>query len=246
MTGGLTPQRSVEIDGAVVRYTVVRSARRKKTVTITLDRDKAVVVAAPLKTRNADIEAIVRKRAGWILRKLHEEDPRPQPRQLVSGESLYYLGRAVPISVQTTDGLTPSVSLDDWTFRIECPEYLEGEERRTALREALMGWYWSRADETIRQSVERWQSRVGRKPVRISLGNQKSLWGSCSSKGSLRFNWRIVMAPPALIDYVVVHELCHLVVANHSDRFWEQVARLVPDYSQRRLKLRKLEPLLTL
>ena len=109
-----------------------------------------------------------------------------------------------------------------------------------------MGWYWGRADETIRQTVERWQSRVGRKPVRISLGNQKSLWGSCSSKGSLRFNWRIVMAPPALIDYVAVHELCHLVVANHSDRFWEQVARLMPDYSQRRLKLRKLGPLLTL
>ena len=204
------------------------------------------MVAAPLKTRNADIEAIVRKRAGWILRKLHEEDSRPQPRQLVSGESLHYLGRAVPISVQTTDGLTPSVKLEDCTFRIECPEYLEGEERRTALREALMNWYWGRADETIRQSVERWQSRVGRKPVRISLGNQKSLWGSCSSKGSLRFNWRIVMAPPALIDYVVVHELCHLVVANHSDRFWEQVARLMPDYSQRRLKLRKLGPLLTL
>ena len=246
MTGGLTPQRSVELDGSVIRYRVVRSARRKKTVTITLDRDRHVVVAAPLKTRNADIEAIVRKRAGWILRKLHEEDSRPQPRQLVSGESLYYLGRAVPISVETTGGLTPSVSLDDWTFRIVCPEYLEGEERRTALREALMGWYWSRADETIRQTVERWQSRVGRKPVRISLGNQKSLWGSCSSKGSLRFNWRIVMAPPALIDYVVVHELCHLVVANHSDRFWEQVTRLMPDYSQRRLKLRKLGPMLTL
>ena len=246
MTGGLTPQRSVELDGSVIRYRVVRSARRKKTVTITLDRDRHVVVAAPLKTRNADIEAIVRKRAGWILRKLHEEDSRPQPRQLVSGESLYYLGRAVPISVETTGGLTPSVSLDDWTFRIVCPEYLEGEERRTALREALMGWYWSRADETIRQTVERWQSRVGRKPVRISLGNQKSLWGSCSSKGSLRFNWRIVMAPPPLIDYVAVHELCHLVVANHSGRFWDQVARLIPDYSQRRLKLRKLGPLLTL
>ena len=143
MTGGLTPQRSVKLDGSVIRYRVVRSARRKKTVTITLDRDRHVVVAAPLKTRNADIEAIVRKRAGWILRKLHEEDPRPQPRQLVSGESLYYLGRAVPISVQTTGGLTPSVKLEDWTFRIECPEYLEGEERRTALREALMSWYWA-------------------------------------------------------------------------------------------------------
>ena len=246
MARGLTPQRSVEIDGSVIRYTVVRSARRKKTVAITIDRDRAVVVAVPLKTRNTDIEAIVRKRAGWILRKLREEDPRPQPRQFVSGESLYYLGRAVPIHVQTTFGPTPSVKLEEWSFKIECPGYLEGEERQAALREALMAWYWTRAGEAIRQAVERWQSRVGRKPARIALGNQKSLWGSCSSKGSLRFNWRIVMAPPALIDYVVVHELCHLVVANHSHRFWEQVTRLMPDYSQRRLKLRRLEPMLTL
>lgn len=246
MAGNTERPRTVKLDGSVIRYTVVRSARRKKTVTITLDRDKAVVVAAPLRTRNADIEAIVRKRAGWILRKLREEEPRPRPRQLVSGESLLYLGRAVPISVQATFGLTPSVKLEDRTFRIECPERLEGKERRTALREALMTWYWPRAGETIRQTVERWQSRVGRKPARISLGNQKSLWGSCSSKGSLRFNWRLVMAPPELIDYVVVHELCHLVVANHSDSFWEQVARLIPDYAQRRMDLRKLEPLLTL
>ena len=246
MARALTRQRSVELDGTVVRYTVVRSARRKKTVAITIDRDKAVVVAAPLRTRNADIEAIVRKRAGWILRKLREKDSRPQPRQFVSGESLYYLGRAVPVSVQATFGLIPSVKLEDWTFRIECPDHLEGEDRRVALRQALMGWYWSRADETIRQAVELWHPRVGKRPARISLGDQKSLWGSCSSKGSLRFNWRIVMAPPELVDYVVVHELCHLVVANHSDSFWEQVGRLMPDYTQRRLKLRKLEPLLTL
>ena len=246
MARGLTPQRSVEIDGTVIRYTVVRSARRKKTVAITIDRDRAVVVAAPLKTRNADIEEIVTKRAGWILRKLQEENPRPQPRQLVSGESLYYLGRAVPIHVQTTFGPTPSVKLEDWSFRIECPGYLEGKERQTALREALMGWYWTRAGEAIRQAVERWQPKVDRKPARIALGNQKSLWGSCSSKGNLRFNWRIVMAPPELIDYVVVHELCHLVVANHSSKFWEQVEHLIPDYTQRRLDLRKLEPMLTL
>ena len=246
MASGTEHARTVELDGSVIRYTVVRSARRKKTVTITLDHDKGVVVAAPLRTRNADIEAIVRKRAGWILRKLREEEPRPRPSQLVSGESLLYLGSAVPISVQATFGLTPSVNLEDGTFRIQCPDQLEGEERRTALREALMGWYWARAGETIRQAVERWQPRVGRKPARISLGDQKSLWGSCSSKGSLRFNWRLVMAPPELIDYVVVHELCHLVVANHSDSFWEQVAQLIPDYTQRRLKLRKLEPLLTL
>ena len=238
--------RTVEFNGAVIRYTVVRSARRKKTVAITLDRDKGVVVAAPLRTRNADIEAMVRKQAGWILRKLREEDSRPRPRQFVPGESIYYLGRPAPLHVRTTTALSPSVEFEDWTFRIECPDYLEGEDRRAALREALMSWYWSRADETIRQAVERWQSRVGRKPTRISLGDQKSLWGSCSSKGSLRFNWRIIMAPPDLIDYVVVHELCHLVVANHSDSFWEQVARLMPDYNRRRQKLRKLEPQLTL
>jgi hypothetical protein len=78
------------------------------------------------------------------------------------------------------------------------------------------------------------------------IRNQRRRWGSCSADGTLRFNWRLVMAPPAIIEYVVVHELAHLRVPNHSPAFWAEVARFIPDYKARRTALRQLGPSLSL
>ena len=231
----------------MIRYTVVRSARRKKTVSITIDPDDSVRVSAPLRTPNAEIESIVRKRADWILAKLAEERPKePEPRQLVTGEKLYYLGHELTLVVQLTTDEEPSVSLEAHSLRVECPSWVPEEHRAYAIRQVLVLWYKQQAAELLQESVERWQPRVGTSPARISIGDQKTRWGSCSSKGSLRFNLRLAMAPQALIDYVTVHELCHLLEGNHSAAFWEQVARVLPDYEARRRRLREMEPVLTL
>ena len=243
----MTRLRSIRHGDSRIRYRVVRSARRKKTVTITIDPGDGVRVLAPLRTPNSEIESIVRKRADWILRKLAEERPKePQPRQFVTGETLHYLGRELPLLVQLTTDRVTSVRLESDTFRIACPVSLTEEDRAAAIRHALLGWYGERAAELLQASVERWQPGVGPSPTRISIGNQKTRWGSCSSKGSVRFNLRLAMAPQALIDYVTVHELCHLLVANHSTAFWEQVSRVIPDYEERRRRLTELEPMLTL
>ena len=86
--------------------------------------------------------------------------------------------------------------------------------------------------------VARWQSKVSRKkPLQVLIRSQRKRWGSCSSDGSIRLNWRIIMAEPALIDYVVVHELAHLAVMDHSPRFWKQVECALPDYRTRRHRL---------
>ena len=242
----MTRLRSVRLGDASIRYTVVRSARRKKTVTITIDPEKGVLVAAPMRTLNREIESIVRKRAAWILRKLSEERPRRPARQLATGETLYYLGREVSLLVQLTHDTAPSVSLESGTLRLACPAGLEEEERAAVLRQTLLSWYMGRAGELMRESVERWRSVVGASPVRISIGDQKTRWGSCSSKGSLRFNWRLAMVDRELADYVAVHELSHLLVANHSAAFWKEVARVIPDYESRRRRLREVEPTLGL
>lgn len=242
----MTRPRSIRHEGSTIRYTVVRSNRRKKTLTITIDPDNGVRVLVPARTPNAEIEAIVRKRAGWILRKLSEERPEPQPRRFVTGEKLYYLGRELPLVVQlTTDG-PPSVSLEADAFRIACPVRLSEEDRTAAIEHSLLGWYRERAADLLRKSVERWQTEVGVAPARISIGDQKSRWGSCSSKGSLRFNLRLAMVPQELIDYVAVHELCHLLEANHSASFWQHVHQVMPDFEDRRRRLKGFEPLLGL
>ena len=238
--------RSIRHGSSTIRYGVVRSARRKKTLTITIDPSDGVRVLAPLRTPNAEIEAIVRKRADWILRKLAEERPEPQSRRFVTGEKLYYLGRELPLIVQLTTDQGPSVSLVADSLRIACPVRLPEEERAPAIRHALLGWYRERAAVLLQESVERWQPKVGVSPARVSIGDQKTRWGSCSSRGSLRFNLRLAMVPQALIDYVTVHELCHLLEANHSTSFWQHVHNIMPDFEVRRRGLRELEPLLSL
>ena len=242
----MTRPRSIRFGDASIRYTVSRSARRRKTVSITVHPEKGVLVAAPMRTLDREIESIVRKRASWILRKLLEDRPRRPARQLVTGETLYYLGREVPLFVQFTHDPSPSVSFEAGTLRLGCPGGLEEEERGSVLRQTLLAWYMGRAEELMRESVERWRSAVGASPVRISISDQKTRWGSCSSKGNLRFNWRLAMVDRELVDYVAVHELSHLLVANHSAAFWKEVARVIPDYESRRRRLREVEPALGL
>ena len=94
------------------------------------------------------------------------------------------------------------------------------------------------------QVVECWQGKLGRSPSKILIRSQSQRWGSCASDDTIRFNWRIVMAEPALVDYVVVHELAHLSVHNHSRKFWSEVARVMPDYMVRRQKLKEVGPYL--
>ncbi len=242
----MTRPRSISHGDSTIRYTVVRSRRRKKTLTITIDPGNGVRVLVPARTPNAEIEAIVRKRAGWILRKLAEERPEPQPRRFTTGEKLHYLGREVPLVVQLTADQAPSVSLEADALMVACPVRLSEEDRTAAIEQALLGWYRERAAGLLRESVARWQPEVGVSPARISIGDQKTRWGSCSSKGSLRFNLRLAMVPQALIDYVAVHELCHLLEANHSPSFWQHVHRVMPDFEARRRRLKELEPALIL
>lgn len=242
----MTPLRSITHEGSTIRYTVVRSARRKKTLTITIDPGNGVRVLVPARTPYAEIESMVRKRAGWILRKLAEERSGPQPKPLETGDTLHYLGSEVRLLVQFTSDEALAVSLDSGVLTVACPVRLPDNDRTAAIRWALLGWYRERASELLRKSVESWQPRVGVSAARISIGDQKTRWGSCSSKGSLRFNLRLAMAPQALIDYVAVHELCHLLEANHSASFWQHVRQFMPDFEDRRRRLRQLEGSLAL
>src|SRR4030042_1989255 len=112
------------------------------------------------------------------------------------------------------------------------------EKRKEIIREVLTKWYYSRATEIILQRIKRYSHLLNLEPKKILIRNQNKRWGSCSRSGVLRFNWRISMAPVSIVDYVVVHEICHLNEKNHSGEFWRQVALVLPDYKKRRQWLR--------
>ena len=232
---------SIEHDGRLIEYTVVRSARRKKTIEITLDPERGVLVRSPARTSRKDIAELVQKRAGWILSRATEDILHPTPRRFTDGETLLYLGKQIPIVARTALDGRVSVSLEDGAFHIATPTGLSEEDRAAAVKEVVERWYRREAARMLPDIVLRWQGKVSRKkPSQVLIRNQRRRWGSCSSDGSIRLNWRIIMAEPALIDYLAVHELAHLAVMDHSPRYWKRVERAMPDYKARRKRLNEM------
>ncbi len=237
----MTERDSIRFGDATIEYEVRRSARRKKTVQITVERG-GVLVAAPAATPKKELRSIVLKRAGWILRQASTERAEAPAKRFVSGQTFPYLGGDVRLVLEMADSSGSSVSFEGATLRVFVPAGLPDADRAGLIRNALVDWYCARAAEHIPDHVDRWWSRLGRgdKP-RILIRNQRRRWGSCAWDGTLRFNWRVMMLEPALVDYIVAHELAHLTVRNHSSDFWSLVARHVPDVKQRRQRLRAVE-----
>ena len=198
------------------------------------------VVAAPMTTPDGELRAIVRERAAWILSHASGGMLEAAPNCFVSGEALPYLGRNVRMVFESADMRSPEVRFDHWRFRAAVPQRLNGGERYESIRSAVVGWYRARAAERLVASVDRWWPRLGRgEKSRVLVRDQRQCWGSCSPDGTLRFNWRAMMLEPALIEYIVVHELAHLTHRNHSTDFWGLVAKAMPDAQQRRKSLRE-------
>ena len=235
----MSERSSVRFGDTTIEYEVRRSERRKKTVQITVDGG-GVQVAAPTKTPESELRAMVRKRALWILSHASDEMLEATPKRFVSGETLPYLGRNVRLIVESTDIRSPRVRFDHWRFRVAVPQTLEGDQRYEPIRRSIVGWYRQRASERLPDVVQRWWPRLGRgEESLILVRDQRQRWGSCAPDGTLRFNWRAMMLKPALIEYVVVHELAHLTHRNHSTDFWGLLSMAMPDAQQRRKSLKE-------
>ncbi len=238
MTRIVTGRDAIEFGGATIEFDVRRSSRRHKTIEISVG-SRGVRVAAPMNVPDSEVRAFVRKRAPWIIRHRAEAQERARNR-FVDGETLPYLGRSAAMTFETADLGAPVVYFADGKFRVIEPPGLAEEDRCEAVRQALAVWFFDQAAGRLPEDVERWWPRLAHGPKpRILIRDQRSRWGSCARDGTIRFNWRLMMLPPDLIDYVVVHELAHLQVRNHSPDFWNVVRRVLPDVQQRRRLLKE-------
>ena len=236
----MSERSSIRFGDTTIEYEVRRSERRRKTVQITVDGG-GVQLAAPMTTPKSELRALVRKRAPWILNHASSAMLEAAPKRFVSGETLPYLGRNVRLVVESANVQLPRVSFDHWRFRVAVPQTPNDGERYEPIRRAVVGWYRDRAAERLPDVVEHWWPRLGRgEKSRILIRDQRQRWGSCAPDGTLRFNWRAMMLKPALIEYVVVHELAHLTHRNHSADFWGLLSTVMPDAQQRRSSLREM------
>ena len=237
---------SIRFGDAVIEYKVRRSARRKKTVQIAIDAG-GVQVSAPLGMSDEDLRAIVRRRAAWILRQPRIATSVAVPRQFASGETLPYLGRNVPLIQEQANLTAPEIVFDHQYFRVKASHVPAAEEWVPLIQQAFVSWYRARAAEILPANVDRWWPRMGHgfKP-KILVRDQRQRWGSCAHDGTLRFNWRVMMLEPSLVEYIVVHELAHITIRNHSPQFWALVESMMPDVQHRRRRLREVGPTLPL
>ena len=236
----------VQFGDATIEYEIQRSQRRRKTVQITMGGGR-VLVAAPADTPTSKLEAIVNKRAPWILRQSPDPALLTSRKRFVSGETLPYLGRNVRLIVEPADISSPQVRFDHWSFRIVVPSSLAEPKRYDEIREEVVQWYRKRAAQRLPQAVKTWRKRIGlTESPTIRIRDQRQRWGSCAPDGTLRFNWRVVMLHPQLVEYIVVHEMAHLKISRHSPEYWALVSGLLPDAQKRRRQLRETGRLLPL
>jgi len=209
-------------------YSVQRSSKRK-TLTITVERDRRVVVHVPSNASDEAIQRVVESRRQWIFEKLHRgqkcrELPHPPGKELVTGESALYLGRSYRIEV-VADGAGEI----EFANRFLIPAS-HATRRKGAMRES----YVARANETMLPRVERHAHELGVAFKRASIVDNRYRWGSCTIHDNVSFNWRLIKAPTFVIHYVIVHELAHLIEPNHTPRFWDVVKTHVPKMGKAR------------
>ena len=214
-------------------YTIQRSKNRRR-LTISVERDRSVVVRAPSATTDEAIGRLVDAKRRWIFEKIgnpqkYRELPHPPGKELVNGESALYLGRLYRIEL-----IAGGIDGVEFNQRFLVPAAKESE-RKLKLRE----WYVARANEKILQRVSYFAKSLGVAYRRARIVDSRYRWGSCTVKDSVQFNWRLIKAPAFVIDYVIVHELAHLIEGNHSARFWSVVRAQVPKVDEARLWLRE-------
>lgn len=220
-------------------YHVIKRPRRK-TVSISVQPDCSVRLLVPANLPDKKIRELVKQKSNWIESKIayfKEIQKHHREKEYISGECFTYLGRNYRLKIDQNT-VNEEVKLVNGRFTISIPSDVPEDEQAELVIMQLSKWYQKHAVTCLEEKVRRYATRLGVSPISIGVKKYKSRWGSCHADGRINFNWRIIMAPHFVVDYVVVHELCHLVHHNHSKKFWNLVETILPDHTERRAWLK--------
>ena len=205
---------------------------KRKTLGLIVERDKSVVVLAPTGTSQETVDVFVNKKKFWLFEKINYSpkfsEPKPET-PFISGKAIPYLGKNYKLDVvkEPLEGI------------VFDGKFLLSQQNLQIGKAILEQWYKQKAKEKITPMVEQYAKRLGVEYNDILISDLKYRWGSCTLKGNLNFNWRLIKAPQYVINYIVIHELAHLIELNHSDRFWNIVRVQMPNYIEAKEWLRE-------
>ncbi len=223
--------RHVLLAGRAVEFRFERRYRRTIGIKIS---EHGLSVAAPMRAPWREIEGFLHEKARWILDKLEARAAAGKPSAIFgeSGETLPLFGREVILVIAQG---RRAATLNGTDLHLRHPQ----PHRRGAVRELLLRWLKSRALDALTPRVAHYAARVSLPPPPLKLSNARSQWGVCLSSGRIRLSWRLVHLDPELADYVVAHEVAHLVELNHSERFWALLEWLYPHWREARERIER-------
>lgn len=215
-----------------MNYTLLRSKR--KTIAIHITQSGTVEVRAPYQASDAEIKKLIRDKEKWIRRHINTQLQRNQEKagfSLNYGDTILLMGKEYPICAKQTK----TAGYSGTCFYM--PENLQPHE----IKHIVIQLYKMLARNILTDKTQKYSRLMSVTPSSVKVNSAKTRWGSCSGKNSINFSWRLILAPEDAIDYVVVHELSHILEHNHSARFWAVVGSILPDYQERQNKLKLLQ-----
>ena len=223
-----------------IPYTIRRSDRAtRQRIIVTPD---CVEVVAPVDRDRQDIEAFVHSRRRWV----HDEREKmreasatsPWPEHFVTGAKIPFRGRRMRLTVKVVSGRSIVTHYRNGFF-VEVPKSIAAGERDDKIKYVLELWLRRRVEDDAVAFARQYSRKLGQEPRAVRIKDQKHLWGSCGKDDVINLNWRLIFMPKPVLEYAVVHELCHLKHRNHSAAFWSLVKSLLPDYEARKVWLER-------
>lgn len=206
----------------------LRRSNKRKTVGITVDRGGELILSIPLDFPINNLEKFVHEKRFWIYEKLAQKEVllnSGRKREFVNGEGFLYLGKSYRLRFIITQ---------DAPLKLKHGNFLLLRKEIPNARQRFIDWYISHAIPFLFKRVELYKDRIGTNPSGIKVRDLGSRWGSCGKNGNLNFHWRVILLPTRIIEYIVVHELIHLIEPHHTADFWRRMERVMPDFAQRK------------
>lgn len=231
----------IRIGNTLVDYSLIYSSRQK-TIELAIDLDSGFTVRAPVSISKEEVYVTLQKKANWIitnLDRMNEVIRNETRREFVSGEKFLYKGKRYKLKVIKVDEeIVPYLSFTYSKFLVYVPANVSELDYPRTIQPLFIDFYHQKAEKILSQRARKYMIYFESKPSLIKVRPLKNKWGNCSRTNQLRFNWRVVMAKMSIIDYVVVHELCHIRHKDHSRAFWNEVQKILPDFEERKEWLR--------
>ncbi len=209
----------------------IRRSPRRHTVDLIVDRFGDLVINVPESLSRQDLEAIVRRKQEWIYTKLGQKEIVLRPgrhKEYVTGEGFHYLGKKYRLRLLNSKDVAPNTP----PLRLLNGRFLMPRSAVSDGRNHFIKWYIQQGQTWITEAIEPLKERVLAEPKSVTLRDLKFRWGSCNADGDMYFHWRVMLLPPRVIRYLLLHELIHLHEHNHGHAFYTRLARALPDYHE--------------